>query len=252
MVVFGLITGAALIVAIGLGLRTQGQSFWGLPASGWLGGVMVVASFFALPWIVSGPPGTWEQNTAWLASKADIVGYMQKTPVLRDHKISGSSPSAEDVSHLLEHPIKNELLDLAANQGTILGLPLVRLISRVEPFFALVLLVGLAAACLGVGLSFARLLSGKFIGPAFSKYLSATALAVLLLTLSYLPVIDTFGKVDHLKVRLLAVILELCTGPAVWFYMLGLVLLIVASIPDWSGIGPQTESLESQEGSFGY
>jgi len=194
---------------------------------------VTVGSFALLPWISLGPSGTIEKNAAWIADKTEIINIFKELPGFQGWLASMDAPTAEDIVAALDHPAQKNFLEIARTGKIINGYRFIGLVIKVKPVLTLAIVGGTLAALAGASLNLRRLITSKYDAQGGFKIITSISILCLFLLLSFIPLFDTLGATDDIKLRLLVTLAETRMAVGAWWMLLGLVFLSVSGIGDW-------------------
>jgi hypothetical protein len=244
MLFLAVILTLAVLVAAVLVLRSS-VPFWQVfPALGWIGGVLGLCSLFLLPWITAGPPGTVVKNADWIASKTEIVDTIKQIPEVADRFPTVSSLTGNDILEIIEHPVKAEFLEIVETGTQINGIRIMGLVLRIRPNLTLSIAFAGLVAISGTLLNLARLVQGPSSLKGLSKVMSVVAVFFIIMLLSYITPLDTFGQTDEFDLRLLAALAENQVASGCWWMIISLFLLSISGLLEWLSSSPPDKTVE--------
>ena len=204
-----------------------------LPLIGWVGGLLILVSLVFLPWVALGPAGAMAANADWIASQAAILETIQSIPAFESLLQGVEAPTGAELLASLDQPVTEKLLEYNQVGLPITGFGLVNLAFRANPSLGL-FLIGLGlCGLITAGIYLTRLAAGRFEEQPAIKLLGIFSFMFLAGLLGYLVYLDTLGIFGKLGLRLVLSLAEARVASGAYLALLGLLLVVVASLGDF-------------------
>jgi len=211
----------------------------------WLGAVTALGSFFFLPWIVLGPPGSIFKNSGWLAEQTLILDNLKQLPGLDQALASTTALTAQDIWNAMDHSIKGRIMQISENGDLVTGWRLTGLLFETD--WANVFIFVLSS----VIVIFALITSLLGMVEIPSKFLARPLLVasgfVFVSALTSLPTLDTLGDSNDIFLRMIMSLAESRVASGGGWYCIGLFLIILSNVLENFSSGPISQNESNDE-----
>ncbi len=217
------------IVVAGVVLA-RGQVWKKIPAVlSWLGCVIALGSFFFLPWIIFGAPGTILKNTTWLAKQTIVLETLKQLPGLDRLFESTTSWSAQEVWSALNHPLKEQIFQISERGDFVNGWRLLSLLGQANWLEAFFLIFSLVVTLLSIATSLIGMFGLKIPKP-FAVSMAVAAGIVFIELLISIPRLDQLGVSHEIFLRLLLALAEARVSSGAGWYVTGLLMIVFSNV----------------------
>ncbi len=227
--IFILILVACVVFSVVLTARSQNKQLATVLVVSWMGSILALTSFFLLPWIKLGNPGTIQQNAQWIAKQTEVINIIKKLPGLDEWLKGITDLTANEVLDALKSPIKNEFFQLAESGKPFTGLVMVRFLFSTSPIVGVLFLFNQAVAIISSLVSLIFMLKQTSSRPVSIGLVAATGIGFVGV-ITAIPSLDTFCVTSDAASRIITVMAQSTVSYGGGVHAIGLLTIAIANL----------------------